>query len=106
MRLLAALAVVFLSGCAGETGQERSASPADAADSPLRLEARPRAAAKPCAVGEYELRVAPGRRALMRVTRQTNGQPPALLVALHGAGSGARREACTHSEAPGMSPGS
>jgi phospholipase/carboxylesterase len=88
MRLLAALAVVLLSGCAGEAGQDRSASPADAADSPLRLEARPRAGAKTCAAGEYELRVAPGRRALMRVTRQLNGQPPALLVALHGAGSG------------------
>ena len=88
MRLLAALAVVLLSGCGGETGQDRSASPADAADSPLRLRARPWAAAKPCAAGEYELRVAPGRRALMRVTRQPNGQPPALLVALHGAGSG------------------
>jgi phospholipase/carboxylesterase len=88
MRLLAALAVVLLSGCAGETGQDRSASPADAADSQLRLEARPRAGAKSCATGEYELRVAPGRRALMRVRRQPNGQPPALLVALHGAGSG------------------
>lgn len=88
MRLLAALAVVLVSGCAGGTEQDRSASPADRADSPLRLEARPRSGAKPCAAGEYELWVAPGRRALMRVTRQTNDQPPALLVALHGAGSG------------------
>ena len=88
MRLLAALAVVLLSGCGGETGQDRSAAPADAADSPLRLRARPWAAAKPCAAGEYELRVAPGRRALLRVTRQPNRKPPALLVALHGAGSG------------------
>jgi poly(3-hydroxybutyrate) depolymerase len=88
MRLLAALAVVLLSGCAGETGHDRSASPADAADSLFRLEARPWADAKPCAAGEYELRVAPGRRALMRVTRRPNGRAPALLVALHGAGSG------------------
>ena len=35
----------------GETGQDRSASPADAADSSLRLEARPRAGAKSCAAG-------------------------------------------------------
>jgi phospholipase/carboxylesterase len=88
MRLLAALAVVLLSGCASETGQDRSASPADAAGSSFRLQARPRAAAKPCAAGEYELRVAPGRRAMVRVTRQRDGRPPALLVALHGAGSG------------------
>jgi uncharacterized lipoprotein len=52
MRLLAALAVVLLSGCASETGQDRSASPADAAGSSFRLQARPRAAAKPCAAGE------------------------------------------------------
>ena len=88
MRLLAALAVVLLSGCASETGQDRSASPAATADSPLRLEARPQAGAKPCSAGEYELGVAPGRRALLRVTRQPNGRPRALLVALHGAGSG------------------
>ena len=88
MRLLAALAVVLLSGCAGKTGHERSVSPAATADSPFRLEARPRAEAKPCAAGEYELRVAPGRRALMRVTHRPNGRPATLLVALHGAGSG------------------
>jgi phospholipase/carboxylesterase len=88
MRLLAALAVALVSGCAAETGHDRSASPADATDSPFRLKARPHAVAKSCAAGEYELQVAPGRRALMRVTRQPNGQPPALLVALHGAGSG------------------
>ena len=88
MRLLAALAGLLLSGCAGETGQDRSASPADATGSPLRLEARLRAGAKSCAAGVYELRVAPGRRAFMRVTRQSRGQPPALLLALHGAGSG------------------
>jgi phospholipase/carboxylesterase len=88
MRLLAALAVVLLSGCAGETGHDRSASPAVAADSRFRLEARPRVEAKPCAAGKYELPVAPGRRALMRVTRRPSRRPPALLVALHGAGSG------------------
>lgn len=91
MRPLAALAVVLLSGCggeAGQTGQDLSAPQVDAADSPFRLEARPRDKAMPCAAGEYELRVAPGRRALMRVTRQPNGRPRALLVALHGAGSG------------------
>jgi predicted esterase len=84
MRLLAALAVALLSGCADD---DQSALPTGAADSPFRLEARPRVEAKPCAAGEYELQVAPGRRALMRVTRP-NRRSPALLVALHGAGSG------------------
>jgi phospholipase/carboxylesterase len=88
MRLLAALAVVILSGCAGETQPDRPVPQGDTADSQLRLEARPQGGAKPCAAGEHELRVTPHRRALMRVTRRSNGQPPALLVALHGAGSG------------------
>jgi phospholipase/carboxylesterase len=88
MRLLAALAAVVVSGCAGDTAQDHSAPPAVAVDAPLRIEARPEAGAKSCATGDQELRIAPGRRALMRVTRQSNGQPPALLLALHGAGSG------------------
>jgi len=85
MRLAAALLPVALmaGGCSGQ-----DAAPGAVADSPLRLEARPRAGAKPCAPGEYELRVAAGRRALMRVTPPATARPRAVLVALHGAGSG------------------
>jgi phospholipase/carboxylesterase len=79
MRLLAALTFLLLSG---------SVASGDAAESPVRLDARPRAGAQPCAAGEYELRVAPDRRALMRVTPRRGGRAPALLLALHGAGSG------------------
>ena len=79
MRLLAALALAVLTA---------SVSSGNAADSPLRLDARPRAGAQSCAAGEYELRVAPGRRALMRVTSPRAGRAPAFLLALHGAGSG------------------
>ena len=106
MRLLAALAVVLLSGCASETAQDRSASPADAADSSLRLEARPRAGAKSCAAGEYELRVAPGRRALMRVTRQPRGSRRRSFSRSTGPGAAGRPEASTRSAAHGTYPAS
>lgn len=79
MRLLAALMLAVLTGCV---------SSGDAAESPIRLDARPGAGALSCAAGEYELRVAPDRRALMRVTPRRGGRAPALLLALHGAGSG------------------
>jgi phospholipase/carboxylesterase len=85
--LIAALIVVVLTGCAGEAGRDPSSSFA-ADDSQLLLDARPRARAKACPAGEYELRVAMNRRALMRVTPPRKGRLPALLVALHGAGSG------------------
>ena len=88
MRLIAALVVlVLLAGCARAAERDRS-SPADAADTRFRLSALPRSLAKQCAAGEYELRVVAGRRALMRVTPRRRGRPAALLVALHGAGSG------------------
>jgi phospholipase/carboxylesterase len=79
MRLLAVLTLAVLTGCV---------SSGDAAETPVRLDARPRAGAPSCAAGQYELRVAPGRRALMRVTPRRGGRAPALLLALHGAGSG------------------
>ena len=85
--LVAAVVIVLLAGCAGNAKRETSPL-ADIADSGLRLEARPRADAKPCAPGEYELHVAQRRRTLMRVTPRRRGRPPALLLALHGAGSG------------------
>jgi phospholipase/carboxylesterase len=88
-RLLAGVvAAVALAGCAGQTHEREEATPVDIADPPLRLDARPRPGAKPCAPGEYELRISPDRRALMRVTPPGRGRARALLVALHGAGSG------------------
>ena len=87
-RLVAGVvAVVAVVGCAGEPHQRRGAIPVDNADRTLRLDARPRPSAKPCPPGEYELRISPDRRALMRVTPRGGGAR-ALLVALHGAGSG------------------
>jgi phospholipase/carboxylesterase len=79
MGLLAALTFLVLTVCVAS---------GDAAESPVRLDARPRAGAQLCAAGEYELRVAPDRRALMRVTPRRGERAPALLLALHGAGSG------------------
>jgi len=38
--------------------------------------------------GEFELQISGSRRALMRVTPPRRGRPHALLLALHGAGSG------------------
>jgi phospholipase/carboxylesterase len=87
-RLLAGvIAAVAVAGCAGEPHQREEAPPVDVADGSLRLDARPRPDAKPCPPGEYELRISPDRRALMRVTPRGGGAR-ALLVALHGAGSG------------------
>ena len=88
MRLAAALALVVLTGCASETQRERPHGPVEEAESSLRLDARPRAGARPCKPGDYELRISGRRRALMRVTRPLRGRRPALLLALHGAGSG------------------
>lgn len=86
-RSLAALAALLLIGCGGETRSGRP-EPAQVSDGPLRLGARPRAGAKPCAPGQYELRVSSRRRALMRVTPAAAGRSRAVVLALHGAGSG------------------
>jgi phospholipase/carboxylesterase len=88
MRLVAALAIVVLAGCAGETRRDRPDGLVEGADSALRLDARPRTGARLCTPGEYELRISGSRRALMRVTPPRRGRTPALLLALHGAGSG------------------
>ena len=77
---------IALAGCGADDAERRPSASRD--DSAGRLTARPRADAKPCGPGEYELRVAPGRRALMRVTRPARSTNRALLLALHGAGSG------------------
>ena len=55
----------------------------------IRIEARPSAGSEVrCEPGEHELRLEPGRRAIMRVTPRGSRQGRALLLALHGAGSG------------------
>ena len=41
-----------------------------------------------CTPGQHELRIEPGRRALLQVTPPGKSQARALLLALHGAGSG------------------
>lgn len=87
-RSLVTLAALVLIGCGGDSRSGRSTEALPASDAPLRLEAHPRVDAKRCAPGEYELRFASNRRALMRVTPAVRGRPRALLVALHGAGSG------------------
>ena len=81
--LFAALVAFACSGVAATARQ-----PASIDDSPARVSARPRADAPLCRAGEYELSVAPGRRALMRVTPTRSSKKRALLLALHGAGSG------------------
>ena len=77
--------VIATAACAGEDDAVRVAADPD---SPLRLEARPGQGTRACGPGEYELRVASGRRALLRVTPPVSRRPRAVLVALHGAGSG------------------
>ena len=84
MAVLSLIGVVS-SGCAGQDDAGRVAA---AADAPARLEARPGDGKRACRPGEYELRVATRRRALVRVTPPDSGRPRAVLVALHGAGSG------------------
>ncbi|HYH62001.1 MAG TPA: hypothetical protein VD766_09055 [Solirubrobacterales bacterium] len=88
VRLAAILTFLVLAGCASETREDRSQRPIESANSSVRLKARPRADARLCTPGEYELRISGSRRALMRVTPPRRGRSHALLLALHGAGSG------------------
>ena len=87
MRLTTAVALVVVVGtaCRGQADREETLA---VAEPPMRLEARTRANAQHCAPGVYDLRISPHRRALMRVTPPARQRPRALLVALHGAGSG------------------
>lgn len=77
--------ILVAPACSGDAA--RSVQPD--ADNP-RLTARPTSSVLPgrCGRGERELRLAPGRRALMRISRDTDRPGRALLLALHGAGSG------------------
>jgi dipeptidyl aminopeptidase/acylaminoacyl peptidase len=85
---LAVVAALLGTGCAGGTGTGSRETDAEPPRSRLALSVRPTAAAPACRPGEVELRLAPGRRVLMRVTGPATGAPRSLLVALHGAGSG------------------
>jgi phospholipase/carboxylesterase len=86
-RVVALTLLVAVGGCGGERAEE-TRKPTQTADSPLRFDAPRDGAAKACAPGEHELKVASDRGALMLVTPPANARPRALLVALHGAGSG------------------
>jgi phospholipase/carboxylesterase len=88
-RLITALAVAVVgTACGGQPEQEEGLARVHVAEPPVRLEARPRANTKHCSPGEYDLRISPDRRALMRVTPPDRRRSRAVLVALHGAGSG------------------
>jgi phospholipase/carboxylesterase len=88
MRLLVlASALILAAGC-GSQAPSPSGSPFR--EPAVRLQARPGATGNAgCRPGQHELRIAPDRRALMLVTRPDAARPRrAVLLALHGAGSG------------------
>lgn len=72
-------------GCGSEDA--RQAVPPSEPDTRLAARAAPVRAAR-CGVGEHELRLADGRRALLRVTAAGSTARRGLLLALHDAGSG------------------
>ena len=78
------MTTLFQPGCTAEHHAREQTS----SSRPTKLNARPTQSTPVCAPGQYELDVAPGRRALMRVTRPRPTRTRALLLALHGAGSG------------------
>jgi predicted esterase len=90
--LTSVFATIVLAACAAPAEQpdvpQRSA---DATQSgPGRLTARPGRGGGNCAPGEHLLALGNGRRAVMRVTAGGGPRGKALLLALHGAGSGLR----------------
>jgi phospholipase/carboxylesterase len=78
----AVLVAVGLVACSQGTPVTASSEPS------TRLSARPSDSAHDCAPGLHELRVASGRRALLRVSPAGSSHKRPLLLALHGAGSG------------------
>jgi phospholipase/carboxylesterase len=87
----ALLAAGALTACAsgGNVGPPKPESSAIAQQQgPGRIAARPGRGGGNCAPGEHTLRVGGGRTALMRVTAGGTRRGKALLLALHGAGSG------------------
>jgi phospholipase/carboxylesterase len=75
-----------LAGCGPGTVAPTDAG--DAADG-FRIDVRPRTGGGRCAPGEHRLDLGGGRFGYLRVNRGARGPRP-LLLALHGAGSGAR----------------
>ena len=90
---LAIGAVCVLAACTSPSDEpEAQNRPTETTQSaPGRLTARPGPAGGNCAPGEHWLRLGDGRRALMRVTAGGGRRGKALLLALHGAGSGGSR---------------
>jgi phospholipase/carboxylesterase len=82
-----------LAGCASPSESPRPESePVGAAQpGPGRITARPGRGGGNCRPGEHTLRLGEGRTALMRVTAGTRGGKKALILTLHGAGSGGAR---------------
>jgi phospholipase/carboxylesterase len=77
------------SGCSASNDEPVAQGPTDADQAgPGRLAARPGRGGGNCRPGEHPLRVGGGRKALMRVTAGSRGGRKALILALHGAGSG------------------
>jgi phospholipase/carboxylesterase len=88
--LLAASTLAACSGTSDDPQAESSESTAPR-EGPGRLTARPGPGGGNCAPGEHGLELGSGRRALMRVTAGGRGGKKALILALHGAGSGGSR---------------
>ena len=80
-----AAGVLVLLGCGADGDQQATVA---GREPDTRLQARVDGRGRACAPGEHELRVSRGRRALMRVTPTGSGRRRAVLLALHGAGSG------------------
>jgi phospholipase/carboxylesterase len=94
VRIAAALAATCaLAACTSPSESPSSpGGPTEAAQpGPGRLTARPGRGGGSCAPGEHWVSVGNGRRALMRVTAGGGPRGKALILALHGAGSGGSR---------------
>src|SRR5687767_15904885 len=94
VRIAAALAATCaLAACTSPSESPSSpGGPTEAAQpGPGRLTARPGRGGGNCAPGEHWVSVGNGRRALLRVTAGGGPRGKALILALHGAGSGGSR---------------
>jgi len=93
-----AAAILFacsLAACTAPSEEPDAPSPSRPTEAtqsgPGRLTARPGRGGGRCSPGEHWLAVGNGRRALMRVTAGGGPRGKALILALHGAGSGGSR---------------
>jgi phospholipase/carboxylesterase len=82
------LCVAALLACLGCAADREPQATVAGGEPDTRLQARVDGRGRACAPGEHELSIARGRRALMRVTPEARGRRHAVLLALHGAGSG------------------